>query len=1115
MPPELNTIRPPSLMRLSFLLRSPDLPFLKGIITALMLLFCLSPHAQTQIARDKKITVSGEQLTLQSIFRIITEQTNIHLFYNSAQLNDQEKVNVHFQSVSLEELLQQLLKDKGLSWLYRENTVILQPKRKEDTELAAPPVRELTGSVTDAKGYPLANVTITLKGKPVSKVTAGDGSFNLSAAEGDVLVFSSIGYLLKEKKVTKEIDYRIILEENIVALGDMVVIGYGRQDRKDLTSSIVSLKNEDLSLTSTSDVGQLLEGKVAGLNISTSGDPNRLAAIVLRGVSTLNQAQSPLFVIDGAPGGDISSLAPDDIATVDVLKDAAATAIYGNRGANGVIMITTRRPRKGQLQVTYNGYGATEKVSRQLRMMNAGELRSFLARNNLSFLPSDDKGANTNWQSAVENPNAFSHNHNLYLAQGTESTVFNASLNYFYQQGIIQSSSLERVIARMSIDQYTLNGKLKLGLAVTNSSSNANYVPYRNTVLKQMLEYLPVSPVKNPDGSYFDNFIHTTYYNPASLIHHAQENMKYNNLLGIFTAQLKLPFGLKYDISLSYQDYSTLYGAYYDSYYTQYYNNIRSTPDPPAISELVTLTGSNGEAIRNTYQNTNKILETFFTWDRRSGGHSINAVLGYSFQETVNGEGFQATSTNFPVDNVGYNNLSLSNPYAVPGFNVDFGPDNYQHNRLIADFARVNYSYLDKYLLQASIRRDGSSVFGANHRWGYFPAIGVAWKIDREDFMKRQDLLSDLKLRASYGVTGNSLGFNPAAAQALSGNIGNYYYQGSPVTGIGPTQSANPDLRWEKTATADIGLDFSATKGRLSGTLEVYNKRTTDLIWSYPVDPNLVPSGSITANVGTMNNKGVELTLHAVPVRSPSFSWTTSLNLAHNENEIVSLSNSRFRMDSIQEVQPDGVGQSGVDLQILLSGKPVGQFYTLKYAGDSSGISQYVNAKGQLTTVPAPGTTDYHLTGNGQPKLLIGWENKFRYKNFDGSLFLRSVIGNKIFNVTLANLDQPNAAQNVNIPLSIAGESPKNYNAGRYSTRYIENGSYLRLDNASLGYTFGKLSRNIRSLRLYMAVNNLFVVTGYKGIDPEVNQGGLAPGVDANNFYPKTRTFMLGVNLAL
>ncbi|HTI12074.1 MAG TPA: SusC/RagA family TonB-linked outer membrane protein, partial [Puia sp.] len=712
-------------------------------------------------------------------------------------------------------------------------------------------------------------------------------------------------------------------------------------------------------------------------------------------------------------------------------------------------------------------------------------------------------------------PQAYAHNHNIYLAQGNETTLFNASLNYYNQQGIIQTSSLERAIARLSIDQFTLNGKLRIGISVTNTFSNANLVPYRNTVLKQMLVYLPVSPVKNPDGSYFDDFIHTSYYNPVSLVHHGKENMKYNNVLGIFTAQLRLPFGLKYDLALSYQNYSTLYGAYYDSYYTQYYNNIRSTPDPPANPALITLTGSNGEAVRNTYQNTNKILETFFTWDRRYGGHALNAVLGYSFQETVNGQGFQATSTNFPVDNLGYNNLALSNPYAVSGFNVDFGQDNYQHERLIADFGRFNYSYKDRYLLQASIRRDGSSVFGVNHRWGYFPAAGLAWRISEEPFMKSSALFSDVKLRASYGITGNSLGFSPTAAQALYVNIGNYYYQGTPLIGIGPTQSANPDLRWEKTATANIGLDFSIGKGRLSGSLEVYNKRTTDLIWSYPVDPNLVPSGSITANVGTMNNKGIELSLTANPVHSRHFNWTSTLNLAHNDNEIVSLSNNRFRMDSIQEVEPDGTGQSGIDLQVLLSGRPIGQFFTLKYAGDSSGISQYIDAKGKKTTLPAPGTTDYRLAGNAQPKLLIGWGHHFQYNNFDGSLLLRSVLGNKIFNATLANMDQPNSAQNVNIPLSIAGESPKNYNAGRYSTRYIENGSYCRLDYASLGYTFTKLGRDIHSLRLYLAANNLFVITGYKGIDPEVNQGGLAPGVDVNNFYPKTRTFLFGVNLSL
>ncbi len=975
----------------------------------------------------------------------------------------------------------------------------------------------VTGKVTavgSTEGLP--GVNVLLEGSQIGTTTDVNGQYRINVPATGVLVFSYVGYVAQKIPVGNQAVVNVALVTDAKTLGEVVVIGYGTQSRKNLTSAISTVKPEDLNRGVIADVGQLLQGKVPGLNISANGDPNASAAVVLRGASTLNSSQGPFYVIDGVPGADISIVAPDDIASIDVLKDAAATAIYGNRAANGVIMVTTKRGRKGQMQVAYSGYAGVERVSNQLNMMDASQLRAFLAQNGLSFSPNDDKGASTNWQDAVQRSSAISHNHNLSVSGGTEHSTYNASVNYLNKQGILQASSLNRVIARLAVEQYVLNDRVRLGLTVTNSNSNANNTPLRNNVLLQMINHLPVSPVTNPDGTYFENFTNTGYFNPAAMINKAQDNTKYNNLVGSLTAQVKLPFHLTYDLNLSYQNYTSLHGEFYGSYYAQYNSaNFYNNPDPPQVHSLLNF-GTNGSALRNTYQNTRKVLETFVTWDRQFGDHSINAVLGYSWQGSINGDGFQSSSTNFPVDNIGYNNFALSNPYAVASYRVNFGADGiYQETRLISDFARLNYNYKDRYLLQGSVRRDGSSVFGQNNQWGYFPAVGVAWRIGQERFMQGQSLVNDLKLRASYGVTGNSSGFNAYTAQFLSGSLGTYYYNGVQTAAYGPTQAANPNLQWERTATANVGLDFTVLKGKLSGTVEVYDKNTTGMIYSYRVDPILVPVGSIIANGGSINNRGVEVSLSATPVRIGTFSWTTGLNLAHNENKITSLKNPLFAGgDSVRITQPEGGGQTGSTLQILKSGLPIGQFFTLQYAGkNEKGVSQYVDRNGNLTTAPTIGA-DYKYAGNPQPKLLLGWTNTFRYTNFDLNVFVRGVFGNKIFNATRADLFRPSTAQYTNILTDVANESIADVNAYRYSTRFIEDGSYVRLDNATLGYTVKNTGQYVKSLRVYASVNNAFVITKYTGIDPEINQGGIAPGVDANNFYPKTRTILVGVNLS-
>ena len=667
----------------------------------------------------------------------------------------------------------------------------------------------------------------------------------------------------------------------------------------------------------------------------------------------------------------------------------------------------------------------------------------------------------------------------------------------------------------MAIDQYAFNDKLKLGLNVTYSKSNAQDIPYRSVTLLQSAIYLPVSPVKNADGTYFENLQNSNYYNPVAMTNNSTLNTVYNNMVANLTGQYSLPWGLTYNMDLSYQSYNTNQGEYLDSYYTANFNDLYNNPNPGLGGHVQQIFGSNGQATRSDYTNSTTLFEDYLTWDRHFGKHGINAVAGYSWQDFTYGDGFQVTTANFPTDNIGYNNLSLSNPYGLTSYDVTFGADGlYYRERLISDFGRLNYNYAEKYLLQASIRRDGSSVFGANHQWGYFPSVGAAWRITQEKFMQRQRIFNELKLRGSYGVTGNASGFSAYTAQSISGSEGTYYYNGATVAALGPTQQANPDLQWEKTATSDIGLDFALWKGRINGAIDAYNKKTTQMITTYPVDPILVPNGNIVANGGGMSNKGVELTLGITPVATRDFRWTSTLNLAHNVNKVTSLNNPLFpSVDSILAADPEGQGQSGATVEIIKAGHPLGQFYSLQYAGkNSAGQSQFVSASGALTTTPATGT-DNHYLSNAQPKLLLGWGNNFKYKNFDLNVFMRATLGSHIFNATEADLFRPASAATNNIVQAAAGETVADVNAYYYSSRFIQPGSYLRLDNATLGYTFRKLGPSVRSLRLYLTGNNLFVITGYKGVDPEVNQGGIAPGVDYNNFYPKTRTFLFGANV--
>ena len=1081
-------------------------------LTILLLFGCMLTVSANSYAQRTKLDINMTNITIRDLVSYVEENSDFVFLYRNEDFNLEKRVDISLKNATINQILDEALKGENVKYDVYERQIVI---RRTGEMVSYQQKRDISGSVKDNSGAPIPGVTILVKGTSIGVLSDMNGEFKISVpGDAKTMVFSFVGMQTKEVQINGASVLKVVLEEETVGIEEVVAVGYGKNSRKNLSSAVSSVKSGDLNRGAISDVGQLLQGKVPGLNISASGDPTRKATIIMRGASTLNSSQSPFYVVDGVPGADISLVAPDDIVSVDVLKDAAATSIYGNRAANGVIMITTRKGNKDKEQVAYNGYVGFENVSNQLDMMDANQLRAFLTKNNMSFAPEDDQNANTNWQKAIQRDVALSTSHNLSYSGGSNKSNYIASITYIDKQGILLSSEQNRIVARLAVEQLAFNDKVKFGINITNSNIKDIKVPQRNSALLQAAKYLPVTSPKKADGTYFENFNHSGYFNPLAIIEQADDDSKINNLLGNFTTEVKLPFGLTYNLNLAYQRNTSLNGSYYNSYYAKNYNSAQfyNNPEPPSTHAIINF-GSNGLANRSTYQSTNVIFENYLTWNKEIGKNTINAVVGYSWQDNTLGDGFMASNTNLPVDDVSYNNLALGNYTTVSGYKVDFGDLNaYQKTRLISDFARLNYNYDSRYLLQASIRRDGSSVFGENKKWGYFPSVGAAWRIDREGFMQSQGIFSDLKLRASYGVTGNSSGFDAYTAQFIMGGLGTFYSNGQQVAAFGPNKAANQDLEWEKTSTSNLGLDFTVLKGKLSGYVEIYSKNTTGMIYSYAVNPVLVPAGSITANGGEMSNKGIELSLNATLVNKNDFTWTSNINLAHNKNVIEKLTNSLFiGGDSVRITQPDGGGQTGSTLQILKEGKPIGQFFTLEYAGkNAEGVSQYVAKDGSLTTKPGIGT-DYHYMGSPQPKLLMGWTNDFKYRNWDLNIFIRGVFGNKIYNATRADLFRPSTAHSTNILVDVANESPTDLNVYKYSSRFIEDGSYIRLDNATLGYNFKNMGSYVKNLRIYSSVNNLFVITKYSGIDPEVEQGSIAPGIDSNNFYPKTRTVLFGV----
>ncbi len=958
---------------------------------------------------------------------------------------------------------------------------------------------KVSGTVKDANGEPLIGVSVMEVGTQNGAVTDINGNYTLNVKPGAKLKFSYIGFTPQTVKAGSS--NQIVLQEDNTALNEVVVVGYGTMRRKDVTSSITTVKAEDLNQGVFTDPGQMLQGKVPGLVVSSTADPNGSPSITLRGASTLRTgAMSPYYVVDGIPGVDISMVSPEDIESIDVLRDATATAIYGSKAANGVIIITTKKGADEKTNVTYNGYVAFDNILKTYDVCTADELRQYAKDNNITL---KDGGANVDWQKEVLRT-GISHNHNVGISGGNGTTSYMVSADLRKREGVIKMTGMDRFNVRSLVSTKTLKDHLTVSIGANMMYGKHFGVPTDTegaSVLDAMNYYSPTNAVKNADGTWTVGS-GSKNYNPLALMEENKSETIWKRNQFVGKTALELWKGFFWNVNYSWSNYQSTYSAYNTS-----------------KSQLEGIGNKNGQATRNTYFGHEQTFETYLNYDFKVGKSKWGLMAGYSWEEKKNNDGFGLSVEGYYNDNLSWYNMSYAQTILGVQNSVQSG---YLENvRNISFYGRVNYSFDSRYMLQATVRRDGSSVFGKNNRWGTFPSVSAAWNITEEKFMQNQHIFDNLKLRAGYGISGNALGFDVYSSYNTYGASGTFVYDGKTYRTYGATKNANPDLKWESTGMLNLGLDFAFLKGRLNGTIELYHKKTKDLIWSYPVSTTQYIYGSMDANVGEMTNKGIEFTLNAVPVRTKDFMWSTTLNLSHNKNRVDKMQNEIFHTTNLTQGDPRVAGVSADGwTQRIIEGQPIGTFYTYQYAGIVNGRSEYyvLDENGNRTgeTTNNPSLKDRSITGCAQPKLNAGWNNTLSYKNWSLTAFLTGVFGNDVYNSSRAHYTAAQMfSDGKNVLKEFLSNPAGDASSSLPSDRYIEKGSYVRLQTLSLSYTFRNCFNDwIQDLTLYGTANNLFTITNYKGLDPEVNLGGIDPGVDYRwSRYPHTRTFMVGVKI--
>ena len=952
-------------------------------------------------------------------------------------------------------------------------------------------VESVQGSVTDASnGEPIPGAFVIVRGTDNGASTDQNGHYVLSL-KGDnntVLVFSCIGYKEQTVSIGKRNVVDVSLSPDSEYLNEVVVIGYGTLDKKELTSAVAHVSSKEFLATSGSDPTMMIQGKVAGVSIenTAAADPNNQASIQIRGISSRTAGLGPLIVIDGIAAVDLTNVNPNDTESSDILKDGAASAIYGTRGSNGVVLINTKKgSRDGSFHTTYDMVAAANVMVNDLQMLSADEFREKKVATGMA----EDLGGNDDWLKAVSRV-GLSHQHTVTLSGGNMDNNFRVSADYRKATGIDKRSEREEYGARASFNHNSKNGLFTFVLNMAPRLVKSKSADWH--VFHYAIEANPTTPIYNPEdpSKYFDFTGQRADKNPMEIINTELNDHEYKLLDMDATVRMNILPGLTSQLTYSDQ-YIGGVGGYF----------IPSTNNKTHRSE----------ASRSYDQTEKHAIEWVNNFQKSFGSHNLKAMAGYSWQ-TLMYSGFSASNKDFANDGMTYDSIGQGEWGLEDGHD---GTSSYRSDsKLIAFFGRVNYDYQGKYLFTASLRYEGSSKFGTNHKWGYFPAVSAGWRISQEEFMKGcSGWLNDLKLRADFGVTGNQ-DFDSYMSLSTMTGYGQYYYQGNWLTVWGPSKNVNPDLRWEKGINWNVGLDFDLLNNRISGSVNYFNRTQKDLLGYYNVSIPPYLFSSTFANVGTMKNSGIEFELQSTIVDTKDLSYSISLVGSTMDNRFVSFSNSEYEGQKFYYVAGTEDPFPFHYLQRIEEGERVGNFYMWKYAGfNSSGEWVVYDKNGDYKLGMDATDEDMYYVGNGLPKFTASWSNYFRYKNFDLNIFFRGAFGFDIFNIHEFYYGLPKLTSNVmKIAFTKNAQITENPLVCDY---FLEKGDYLKLDLVSLGYTFKFNNKYVDSLRLSVTGKNLLTFTSFTGVDPSTySTNGLTPGATGSrNYYPTTRQFLFGLQL--
>lgn len=1040
---------------------------------------------------EKRVSLKYDKTTLYNIIEDIQRDNNVdfaftdHLNLDKIQVN-----NVHFNKATLQKVLLEILPQR-IVFNEQNGVITLSP-------LQVPGV--ITGVVTDETGATMIGATVKIIELNRVASTDANGRFKINVPAGSYTVeVAYISYTAQRQAnvtvtagQTSSVDFSMKAEAG--NLNEVVVVGYGTQKKKEITSAITSVKADEFNQGSARSPLELIQGKVAGLNIiKTQGNnPNASASIQLRGVTSLTGTTTPLIVIDGIPGGNLDLLQQDDIESFDVLKDGSAAAIYGTRGNAGVILITTKKGSSGAPKYDYNTYFQRDFVSKRPDNLTADQFREHIAAGQIS--KSSDLGSSTDMYDALINKDNLSQYHNFVASGGTDKSNYRASLYYNDFQGIAKNNGRQQYGGRININQKGLKDKLTMQLNMVQNMNKANLLGGSTGDFEQAVSWNPTAPIQNPDGTYY---VIQDRYNPISRFANRISERQQQT----FSADGRLSLELIKDLNIS------AFGSYQrDNYNNRNFRSMQDYDQRPTSSYQGTAYAGKENVLTWT-----KTFEPTISYKKLIGGkHSVSGVVGYSYQYStlerfnVDNNGF---TTNAFLDwNLGAGSAITNTQLPRPGIG-SFKED----NTLIAFFGRVNYSFNEKYFAQFILRHEGSSRFGNNNKWGNFPAASIGWTLSEESFMKNISAINSLKLRIGYGVTGNQ-GI-PNYQSLITLGTGGVYPQGTVYyQTYGPSRNPNPNLRWEKKEEWNFGVDYSLLKNRISGSIDVYSRTTRDLLYNYTAQQPSYVLGNIYTNVGSLSNHGIEIAINAIPVRVKDFQWNVDLTANSQFNKLSKLSNDVFKATYLTFSDIPNPGAMGPAIR-LDEGGQVGNFYGKRFAGfTNDGKWLFYKADGSKAVASQMNENDKTIIGNGVPKYVVGLNQTFRYKNFDLNVLLRGK-----FKFDILNLKEIFYGNKKYLPNNIFNSAFTRNGAlnddPQYSDYYIEKGDFVRLDNVSLGYNFKLKTLYIRNMRVFVTGRNLLTITGYKGLDPELQDTGFETGVDSRGFYPRTSSLTAGVSI--